>query len=158
MVLDEPADVGLPHYVVGGLVSFHSMRSDADDRRTAVAQWPGLLVDRLGKNLRVNANGTVHEHHGDPANSAGYKFLVTAWSIEATGGPKCYIGHDMTAAREHLSIDPAGFDAVYLEIEATLFYLGAPDPETKEFMAIIESFVYVWALRPSTILLRRSRS
>lgn len=99
-----------------------------------------VLVDRLFKNVRVNANDTVHEHHGNPANAAGYKFLVTAWSIEATGGPKCYIGHDMTVAHEHLSIDPAGFDAVYLEIEATLFYLGVPDSETKEFMAIIESF------------------
>ncbi len=99
-----------------------------------------VLVDRLFKNVKVNANDKVHEHHGNIANAPGYKFLVTAWSIEATGGPKCYIGHDMTVAHEHLSIDPAGFDAVYFEIEATLHYLGAPAQETAEFMAIIESF------------------
>lgn len=97
-----------------------------------------VLVDRLFKNVKVNANDMVHEHHGNPANAPGYKFLVTAWSIEATGGPKCYVGHDMTVAHEHLSIDKDGFDAVYKEIEATLFYLGAPAEEITEFMTIIE--------------------
>jgi len=99
-----------------------------------------VLVDRLFANVKVNANEKVHEHHGNPANAAGYKFLVTAWSIEAAGGPRCYIGHDMTVAHEHLSIDKDGFDAVYMEIESTLFYLGVPAEETKEFMAIIESY------------------
>ena len=99
-----------------------------------------VLVDRLFQNVKVNANDKVHEHHGNPANAAGYKFLVTAWSIEAVGGPQCYIGHDMTVAHEHLSIDTAGFDAVYMEIESTLFFLGVPDKETAEFMAIIERY------------------
>jgi len=99
-----------------------------------------VLVDRLFKNVRVNANAHVHDHHGNSANAAGYKFLVTAWSIEATGGPACYIGHDMTVAHEHLSIDKDGFDAVYMEIESTLFYLGVPTAETTEFMNIIERY------------------
>lgn len=99
-----------------------------------------VLVDRLFKNVKVNANDKVHEHHGNPANAAGYKFLVTAWSIEAAGGPKCYIGNDMTVAHEQLSIDKAGFDAVYMEIESTLFYLGVPAQEINEFMTIIESY------------------
>lgn len=99
-----------------------------------------VLVDRLFKNVSVNANDKVHEHHGNPANAAGYKFLVTAWSIEAAGGPKCYLGHDMTVAHEHLSIDTDGFDAVSMEIESTLSYLGVPAQETKEFMGIIESY------------------
>jgi hemoglobin len=99
-----------------------------------------VLVDRLFQNVKVNANEKVHEHHGNPANAAGYKFLVTAWSIEAAGGPECYIGHDMTAAHEHLSIDTDGFDAVRMEIEATLFYLGVPAQEINEFMNIIESY------------------
>ena len=99
-----------------------------------------VLVDRLFKNVKVNANETVHEHHGNPANAAGYKFLVTAWSIEATGGPKCYVGHDMTEAHEHLAIDTDGFNATAMEIEATLYYLGVPAQEISEFMAIIESY------------------
>ena len=99
-----------------------------------------ILVDRLFQNVKVNANEKVHEHHGNPANAAGYKWLVTSWSIEATGGPKCYIGHDMDSAHEHLSIDAAGFDAVAKEIEATLDFVGVPDPELREFMDIIESY------------------
>ncbi len=99
-----------------------------------------ILVDRLFANVNVNANDQVHEHHGNPANAAGYKFLVTSWSIEATGGPKCYIGHDMTVAHEHLTIDKDGFDAVWTEIDATLNFLGVPEKERTEFMDIIEGY------------------
>lgn len=106
----------------------------------AIAGAVDILVDRLFLNVKVNANERVHEHHGNPGNASGYKFLVTAWSIEAAGGPKCYIGHDMTAAHEHLSIDRDGFDAVHMEIESTLNFLGVPARETNEFMDIIESF------------------
>lgn len=99
-----------------------------------------ILVDRLFANAAVNANPAVHAHHGDPANAAGYKFLVTGWSIEAAGGPKCYPGMDMVRGHEHLAIDNAGFDAVYTEIDATLNFLAVPDQERSEFMAIIESY------------------
>lgn len=99
-----------------------------------------VLVDRLFQNVKVNANEKVHEHHGNPANAPGYKWLVTSWSIEAAGGPKCYIGHDMDTAHEHLAIDGPGFDAVAKEIEATLDFVGVPEPELREFMDIIESY------------------
>lgn len=99
-----------------------------------------VLVDRLFANVAVNANPAVHEHHGDPANAPGYKFLVTAWSIEAAGGPACYPGRDMVAAHDHLHIEPAHFDAVATEIAATLSFLGVPAAEHAEFMAIIERY------------------
>lgn len=99
-----------------------------------------ILVDRLFQNVKVNANDMVHKHHGNPANAPGYKWLVTSWSIEAAGGPKCYIGHDMDTAHEHLAIDRAGFDAVSKEIEATLDFVGVPEQELREFMNIIESY------------------
>ena len=99
-----------------------------------------VLVDRLFQNVKVNANDMVHQHHGNPANAPGYKWLVTSWSIEAAGGPRCYIGHDMDTAHEHLAIDEAGFNAVSKEIEATLDFLGVPDKELREFMDIIESY------------------
>jgi len=106
----------------------------------AIAGAVDVLVDRLFANAKVNANETVHAHHGDPANAPGYKFLVTAWSVEAAGGPKCYPGMDMTKAHETMAINPEQFDAVYFEIEATLHFLGVPKAETDEFMAIIESY------------------
>jgi hemoglobin len=99
-----------------------------------------ILVDRLFANAAVNANEAVHAHHGDPANSPGYKFLVTAWSIQAAGGPRCYPGLDMTKAHEKLQISEGGFNAVATEIAATLSFLNVPGAEHAEFMAIIESY------------------
>lgn len=99
-----------------------------------------VLVDRLFANVAVNANEAVHAHHGDTANAPGYKFLVTAWSIEAAGGPKCYFGNDMVKAHETLHIDQHGFDAVKTEIAATLNFLDVPVAEQKEFMDIIETY------------------
>lgn len=106
----------------------------------AIAGAVDVLVDRLFANVAVNANEAVHAHHGDPANAPGYKFLVTAWSIEAAGGPKCYPGRDMTLTHDGLAINDEQFDAVAVEIAATLNFLGVPAPEQKEFMEIIESY------------------
>ncbi|WP_300012458.1 group 1 truncated hemoglobin [Pseudonocardia sp.] len=106
----------------------------------AIAGAVDVLVDRLFENASVNANEAVHAHHGVPANAPGYKFLVTAWSVEAAGGPKCYPGLDMTKAHETMAITPEQFDAVALEIASTLNFLGVPAAEHKEFMDIIESY------------------
>ena len=99
-----------------------------------------ILVDRLFENAAVNANEAVHAHHGNPTNAPGYKFLVTAWSVEAAGGPQCYPGLDMTKAHESLSISEPDFDAVAMEISATLNFCAVPAVEHKEFMDIIESY------------------
>ena len=106
----------------------------------AIAGAVDVLVDRLFDNALVTANTEVHAHHGNAANGPGYKFLVTAWSIEAAGGPKCYLGRDMVAAHDGLFIDTAGFDAVAMEIAATLMFLGVPERERTEFNDIIESY------------------
>jgi hemoglobin len=99
-----------------------------------------VLVDRLFANASVNANAAVRAHHGVPANAPGYKFLVTAWSIEAAGGPKCYPGRDMERAHDTLGISGPDFDAVAMEIAATLNFLGVPQAEHREFMDIIETY------------------
>ena len=99
-----------------------------------------ILVDRLFANVAVNANEAVHAHHGNPANAPGYKFLVTAWSIQMAGGPQVYAGLDMEKAHESLHIDEAGFDAVAMEIASTLSFVGVPPVEHREFMDIIESY------------------
>ncbi len=106
----------------------------------AIAGAVDVLVDRLFANALVNANAGTHAHHGDSANLPGYRFLVTAWSIEAAGGPKCYPFRDMVAAHDGLFIDASGFDAVAMEIAATLMFLGVPERERDEFNSIIESY------------------
>ncbi|GAA4970061.1 group 1 truncated hemoglobin [Pseudonocardia tropica] len=99
-----------------------------------------ILVDRLFENASVNANDGVHAHHGVPANAPGYKFLVTAWSVQAAGGPPCYPGLDMVKAHETLKITDEQFDAVAMEIASTLNFCGVPSAEHTEFMDIIESY------------------
>ena len=97
------------------------------------------LVDRLYDNTTANLNPKVKEFH-DKGGHAGFKFLVTAWSIQETGGPKCYPGRDMRESHKALTVDQGEFDNVYKAIEQTLYQVGVPDQERREFMALIESY------------------
>ena len=98
-----------------------------------------VLVDRLYDNVSANQNPHVQAFHLMKGH-AGFKFLVTAWSIEKTGGPACYPGREMGPAHAHLQVTDTEFDVVATEIAATLFHVGVPAQEHKEFMAIIESY------------------
>jgi len=66
--------------------------------------------------------------------------MVTVWSIEVTGGRKCYPGRDMFETHKHLGLTDYEFDVTAHEIRNTLFQLGVPEKETNEFMDIIESY------------------
>ncbi len=77
------------------------------------------LVDRLYDNVSANNNPHVAAFHAMKGH-AGFKFLVTAWSVEKTGGPACYPGREMGPAHEHLSVTDDEFDIVKTEIAATL--------------------------------------
>jgi len=98
-----------------------------------------VLVDRLYDNVSANQNRYVQAFHAEKGH-AGFKFLVTAWSIEQTGGPKCYPGRDMRDSHAHLYVTDFEFDIVATEIAATLFHVGVPRQEHQEFMDIIESY------------------
>jgi hemoglobin len=98
-----------------------------------------ILVERLYANAAANSNPAVKAFH-DKQGQAGFKFLVTAWSVEQTGGPKIYPGRDMTEAHAHLNVTNHEFDIVATEISATLNHVGVPEKEHKEFMAIIERY------------------
>ena len=97
------------------------------------------LVDRLYTNVTANKNPHVKAFH-DKGGHAGFKFLVTAWSVEQTGGPKCYPGRDMRESHKELVVDQGEFDNVYKAIEHSLLQVGVPDQERGEFMAIVESY------------------
>lgn len=98
-----------------------------------------VLVERLYANASANLNPAVEAFHQQRGH-AGFKFLVTAWSIEATGGPTCYPGRDMRESHAHLNVSQHDFDVVALEIAATLSFVGVPTTEHQEFMSIIESY------------------
>ncbi|MGI8531573.1 MAG: group I truncated hemoglobin [Geodermatophilaceae bacterium] len=97
------------------------------------------LTDRLYENVSANRNPHVQAFHLEKGH-AGFKYLVTAWSIEQTGGPKAYPGRDMREAHAHLHVSEEEFDIVATEIAATLYHVGVPTKEHKEFMDIIESY------------------
>jgi hemoglobin len=97
------------------------------------------LVDRLYENDAANQNPAVREFH-EEGGQAGFKYLVTAWSIEATGGPEVYGGRDMDEAHEDLEVSEHDFDIVATAIRQSLHQAGVPQQEEEEFMEIIESY------------------
>lgn len=76
-----------------------------------------------------------------PPSTGPVKFMVTAWSIEKTGGPKCYFGSDMVGAHDHLGLTDYDFDVTAHEIRNTRYQMGVPQREVIEFMDIIESYL-----------------
>ena len=97
------------------------------------------LVDRLYVNGAANANPKVAEFHAKMGH-AGFKFLVTTWSIQECGGPQLYPGKDMREAHKDLSVTPREFDIVATEIKTSLYQLNVPEREFDEFMQIIYRF------------------
>jgi hemoglobin len=97
------------------------------------------LVERLYHNTALNENPATREFHME-GGEEGFKYLVTAWSIEATGGPDVYPGRDMEDAHTDLEVSDREFDMVYRQIEQSLNQVGVPERETDEFMEIIESY------------------
>ena len=98
-----------------------------------------VLVDRLYDNAAANANPAVAAFHAQMGH-AGFKFLVTAWSVEQAGGPACYPGKDMREGHAHLAVTDREFDIVKTEIAATLNFVGVPAAEHDEFLAIVERY------------------
>ncbi|QMU67357.1 group 1 truncated hemoglobin [Streptacidiphilus sp. P02-A3a] len=98
-----------------------------------------VLTDRLYENVSANRNADVQRLH-ETNSRAGFRFMVTAWSIEETGGPKVYPGRDMRAAHADMFASEEDFDIVALEIAATLSYCGVPRETAQEYLDIIESY------------------
>lgn len=105
----------------------------------AIATAVDYLIDRLHTNATLNVNEHVKKFHSEEFR-AGYKYMVVSWTIEKTGGPKCYIGRDMFEAHKNLGLSDYEFDVTAHEIRNTLYQLGVPQAETKEFMDCIESY------------------
>ena len=103
-----------------------------------IAAAVDVLVEKLFKNEIINQNPAVEDFHKHEANKPGYKVLVTTWSIEKTGGPKCYHGRDMLEAHKHLNISGDHF-LMFLErliVFGTLDELGCPAAERDEFLGL----------------------
>lgn len=97
------------------------------------------LVDRLYVNGTLNANETVKHIH-DKGGKAGFKFIVTAWVVQRTGGPKVYFGRELDEAHAHLGLNDREFDVVMTECKTTFYKFNVPEAEFDELMAILESY------------------
>ncbi|WP_051731770.1 group I truncated hemoglobin [Kitasatospora phosalacinea] len=104
-----------------------------------IAAIMDVLTDRLYENASANLNPYVAKMH-EVNSRPGFKWMVTAWSIEETGGPKVYPGRNMVDAHADMVSSHFDFDVVALEIAATLSFCGVPPKEAKEYLAIIESY------------------
>ena len=105
-----------------------------------IAAAVDVLVEKLFKNEIINQNPAVEDFHKQEANKPGYKVLVTTWSIEKTGGPKCYHGRDMLEAHKDLNISGDHFDVVGQIVFETLDELGCPAAERDEFLGLLASY------------------
>ena len=106
----------------------------------AIAATADDLTDRLYVNATLNANPAIGAFH-DKRDMAGFKYMLTAWVVANTGGPKqVYAGRPMDEAHAHLTITNREFDIVMTECRTTFYKFNVPERELEELMAILESY------------------
>ena len=106
-------------------------------RTYRIAAAVDFLVERLFKNEIINQNPAVEDFHKKRGYETSYKVLVTTWSIEKTGGPKCYHGRDTLEAHKNLNISGDHFDVVGQIVFETLDEVGYPAAERDEFLGLL---------------------
>lgn len=105
----------------------------------AIAATADDLTERLYVNATLNANPAIGDFHAK-CEKEGFKYILTSWVVEKTGGPKAYIGRDMGEAHAHLSITKREFDIVMTECRTTFYKFNVPEKELEEVMALLESY------------------
>lgn len=105
----------------------------------AIAATADDLTERLYDNATLNANPEIRAFH-DRENREGFKFLLSAWVTEFTGGPKAYFGRPMDEAHAHLNITKREFDIVMTECRTTFYKFNVPEAELEELMGLLESY------------------
>lgn len=105
----------------------------------AIAACSDDLTERLYDNATLNANPAIAEFH-HKENRAGFKYILTNWVVQYTGGPKSYHGKPLGEAHSHLNITEREFDIVMNECRTTFYKFNVPEPELEELMGILESY------------------
>lgn len=105
-----------------------------------IATAAGKVIDASFSNVVANKNPNVHAFHMDETYRQAHKFMLTAWLVEKTGGPKCYIGRTMRETHKNLAITNAQFTAVRADVVAILAELGVPDSEKQEILVLLDHY------------------
>lgn len=105
----------------------------------AIAACSDDLTERLYDNSTLNANPAIAEFH-HKENREGFKYILTNWVVQYTGGPKTYMGKPLGDAHKHLNITEREFDIVMTECRTTLYKFNVPERELEELMSCLESY------------------
>ena len=97
------------------------------------------LTDRLYVNETLNSNPAIKAFH-DKHEKAGFKYILTNWVVQATGGPQVYQGKPMGDAHSHLGITEREFDIVMTECRTTFYKFNVPERELEDLMALLWSY------------------
>lgn len=99
-------------------------------------------INNLVKDAVVMANPAVKASVEKAAASngvPGLKYQITAFVIQATGGPYQYQGRDMKLTHKTLNITQSEWDASAAVLKATLNRLNVPAREQQELFALVET-------------------
>lgn len=94
------------------------------------------FIDRLLVNDTLNANPAIDAAR-KRVPSAGLKYHVTSFVIQATGGPEVYIGRGMEEAHAHLDITETEWRAMVAELRAVLYAFHVPEAEQQELIDLV---------------------
>lgn len=90
-------------------------------------------------NETLNANPAIKAFH-DKHEKAGFKYILTNWVVQFTGGPKVYQGRSMGEAHKHLGITEREFDIVMNECRTTFYKFNVPEKELEDLMTLLWSY------------------
>jgi hemoglobin len=102
----------------------------------AIASVVDDLIERLVVNEILNANPAIKGARAH-APKAGFKFLLTEFMCEATGGPQKYAGRSMKESHKHLNITEKEWDAMVGDFKLTLAKFNVPTKEQGELIEIV---------------------
>jgi len=96
------------------------------------------FMNRIVEDGTVNANPAVAAAR-DRVPLPGLKFQVTAFIVQAAGGPKVYSGRTMKESHAHLNISEREWEAMLADLRASLYRYDVPDREQKEIIDLVNS-------------------
>jgi hemoglobin len=87
-------------------------------------------MDRIVDDGTLNANPAIAAAR-DRVPLPGLKFQVTAFMVQAAGGPKIYAGRNMKESLAHLNINEREWEAILADLRASLYRYNVPDLSSK---------------------------
>ena len=102
----------------------------------AIATVVDDFIERVAVNETLNANPAIDAAR-ERVPVPGLKFQVTAFMIQATGGPHTYHGRTMVDSHKHLHMTEAEWGALAADFKATLDHFEVPEKEQGELFALV---------------------